>query len=501
MKYKLYFIIAVVVIFLASWRSLSSPYNNAPLNTKELPAAKGGNSAQTKYLAFQIFSATDYRTERANFPPLQKGIENIVDDIIREIGAVGSRNRKLGFVIGLLSFNHTDDQIRRLMRDSFAIALRKNIAVGFHIDDSMFWERLSYLNKVENIEWLDWNKTPNTGRRLDWSSVPTKIMPQLCLNSSAVKEEVRKRAAVIGEEVKRGLVALKAVGKERLFLGIINGSETQIGRDFDTGKSLGYCALANKGYSAENPLADMDEARAGIVKEFIDFWAKSLADSGVPDRDIYSHIAFMPQAAYDAANSPNNPDQLKRTYLETINFAPPWVAFGPHHYPGFSTYPMSGHLDEIHAELKKNGNIPWASSEGTAVEPSDAEKGGSGMSMEAYLGNLYNHGAVLVNIYGWGVGPPSNPFRKVAESKKSIAAYQKFLRGGKLQEDSTLGGIASIGFISKMHRIQKELPLYVQKNGPKDVQALAAALERHMKSAQYSEAEKTADQILAIIEK
>jgi len=490
----------MIAVFLAVCWSHSSVCNNAPLNTNDLPV-NGGDSVQTKYLAFQIFIPTENMNERANFPPLQQSIEDTVGDIIRKIGTVGSKNRKLGFIVGPLSFNNTDDQIRQLMRSSFSVALRHNIAVGFHIDDSMFWDRLSYLNKLENIEWMDWNKTPNTGRRLDWSSTPTKIMPQLCLNSSAVRKEVHMRAVVIGEEVKRGLVTLKAAGKDRLFLGIISGWETQIGRDFDTGKFLGYCALSNKGYSAKHPPANMDEARANIVKEFIDFWAKSLAVGGVPDKKIYSQIAFMSKIVYDAADTPNNPAESKRSYLATINFTPPRVAFGQHHYPGFSTYPAVGHLDQIHMELVKNGNIPWASLEGTAIDPGDAEKGGSGMSMEAYLGNLYNHGAILVNIFGWAVGSPSNPFRKIAESQKSIESYQKFLRGEKMKEDSTLGGAPSVGFISKLHKVQKELPLYVRKYGPNDVKALADAIEKQIKSAQYTEAEKTADKILVIIEK
>jgi hypothetical protein len=54
--------------------------------------------------------------------------------------------------------------------------------------------------------------------------------------------------------------------------------------------------------------------------------------------------------------------------------------------------------------------------------------------METYLGNLFNHGATFVNIFGWGAGPRDNPFRKFAESEKAIEAYQKFLEGETLQE-------------------------------------------------------------------
>lgn len=489
-------LIAATVVLLAALWGFAARHHHAALNTVELPATKGGKLMPTKYLAFQIFIPTENSTERNNFPPLPNGIGNTVDDIIRQIGTVGSKDYKLGFIPGPISFNNTDEQVRQLIRESFAIALKRNIAVGFHIDDSMFWDRLSSLNKPENIEWIDWNKTVNTGRRLDWSSTPTKIMPQLCLNSPAVKGEVKKRGMLIGQEVKRALVTLKAAGKEHLFIGVINGWETQIGRDFGTGKSPGYNALTIKGYSAQKPPVDIDEARVAIVKEFVDFWAKSLADGGVPGTNIYSHIAFMPKLAYDPEMATQG-----RSYLVSVNFTPPRIAFGQLHRPGFSTYPMPGHLEEIYAEVKKNGNVPWASSEGTAIDPGIAEKGGKGMSMEAYLGNLFNHGAVLVNVFGWAVGDSANPFRKVAENRSSIEAYQKFLHGGKLKEGLTFEGSPSIDFIVKMRRIQKELPLYVQKHGPQDVKDLAESLDKQLKAAEYAEASKTADEIVKILDK
>ena len=55
-----------------------------------------------------------------------------------------------------------------------------------------------------------------------------------------------------------------------LFIGVISGWETEIGSDFDTRKSLGYCALTNAGYSDKNQPADMDDALSKIVQEFIE---------------------------------------------------------------------------------------------------------------------------------------------------------------------------------------------------------------------------------------
>src|SRR5262245_18192738 len=188
---------------------------------------------QLKYLAFQIFTSSfNPETMRANIPPPFESLNTSIGKIIHAIGTTGTSKNKLGFIVGPIAFDHTDDEVRKLMRDSFSIAAEKNVAVGFHVDDSMFWGRLSYLNNPKNIEWLDWSKTVNTGRRLDWSSTPTKIMPQLCLNSDAVQAEVKKRTALIGDEVKRGMNQLNHAGKADLFIGIIAGWETQMGRDF-----------------------------------------------------------------------------------------------------------------------------------------------------------------------------------------------------------------------------------------------------------------------------
>jgi hypothetical protein len=317
----------------------------------------------------------------------------------------------------------------------------------------MFWGRLNELNTSDNIEWLDWNRTPNTGRRLDWSSTPTKIMPQLCFNSPAVKEVVAKRAALIGEEVAKGVQKLKTAGREDLFLGVIAGWETQIGRDFETGKYLGYCALSYAGFSATNPPVDIDHERANIVNDFIGFWSQSLVKAGVPEGKVFSHIAFMSESMYKMANRVN-PSQVPAPYLQTINFTPPETAFNTFCDPGFSTYPQTGHLEQIQAELHKHGNPPWASCEGTALDPGQADNGSGGMDMEGYLGNLFNHGARLVTLFGWGVGDGNNPFSKTAENDRALTAYRKFLNGDVLTESPIpVPNIPPADLPDKVHKI------------------------------------------------
>jgi hypothetical protein len=466
------------------------------------PMSRAPEANTPRYLAFQIFTGgLGSREIRQNIPLQRDDLRKVVRDLRQRIVDVSNEGRHLGFVVGPLAFDHSDDQVRPLMALGFEIALETGVAIGFHVDDSMFWVRLKELNTPENLEWLDWHGTVNTGRRLDWSATPTKIMPQLCINSKAVKNAVSNRAALIGGEVAAGVKKLHAAGKDNLFLGVIAGWETQIGRDFETGKYLGYHALTIAGYSADKPPADLDSARVKLTHEFVCFWAKSLLDAGVPKGKVYSHIAYMSEPMYKVSRR-MNPAKTQAPYLQTINFSPPATAICDSCIPGLSTYPQPGHLEQWQAELEKHQNPPWASCEGTAIDPGDLAHAGNGMKMEGYLGRLFNHGAVMVNVFGWGVGDKDNPFRKAAENDNAIAAYRKFLRGEQLDEASLpVPIVPPEGLKEKIQKIQAILPGWIEKNGPARVKDHVAKLQESMKAQRFEQVEEAADAILKIIGK
>jgi len=457
---------------------------------------------RTRYLTFQIFTGGfDSVTLRQAFPPSSTNLRQTVVDLRDRIGVLGKSDQQLGFILGPLAFDNSDHDVRRLISTGFDIALGTGVAVGFHIDDSMFWGRLTKLNAPDSIEWTDWRKTLNTGRRLDWSSKPMKIMPQLCFNSSAVKEVVSQRAKLIGNEIAKGLQKLHAAHRDDLFAGVIAGWETQIGKDFNTEKYLGYCALTNAGFGMNNPPANLDIARSKIIMEFASFWAQSLILAGVPQDKVYSHMAYMSSAMYNISKMAN-PDAVYAPYLKAVNFTPPAAAFCDHCIPGVSTYPQPGHLEQWQEELKKHGNPPWVSSEGTAIDPSDAECSGNAMSMEGYLGNLFNHGAILVNIFGWGVGDESNPFRRIAENEVALAAYRKFIAGETLHETPIpTPVIPPIDLIDKVHKIQAKLPDWIQENGASAVKDNIEHLEKSLDEKRYDIATQAAEAILITIEK
>jgi hypothetical protein len=386
------------------------------------PAPERSRPDDIQYLAFQVFTDSSSPQMGAggqatpNGPPARAMLDALAVDLITRVGA-GDTSRRLALIFGPILFDHSDEQAARLIDDAFDIALARDVAVGFHLDDSMFWRgRRDLVEDPRNVERADWDAPPSTARRLDWGPVPARLAPQMCLNSPAIEAEVRRRGRdVIGAAIARGLERLRAAGRDDLFAGVIVGWETHIGRDFaDPGAPLGFCVLSNLGLRPGASPQAMDDARIKAVQRFITLWSQAVADAGVPQTRVYSHIAFTPRRHFDERQAAPG-----TSYAQSVNFAPIETAFGPSRRGGFSTYPTPGLMEEIREAPPSRDGAPWASAEGANVNLASAvlSRGSqdSGMSMETYLARHFNHGAALVNIFGWGLGEADNPFRRAAE--------------------------------------------------------------------------------------
>ena len=101
------------------------------------------------------------------------------------------------------------------------------------------------------------------------------------------------------------------------------GLKPRSGRDFDTGKYLGYCALTNEGFSATHPPADLDAERAEITRNFISFWVESLIGAGLPADKVYSHIAFMSSTMYRILQRVNPTLSVRLMPRSSISPRPP----------------------------------------------------------------------------------------------------------------------------------------------------------------------------------
>ncbi len=369
-------------------------------------------------------------------------IASSVERVVRTIGRVGDHvHTQLGFSVGPLMFDLTDDQMRRLIADAFAVAEETNVAVAFHIDDLMFWNRRRDLwSDPTNVEWIDWQGTTVPHRLIEWVGGGAPVLaPPMCYNSPAIKAEASRVAQVIGREVRRGIDHLRRVGKSYLFAGVMAGWETrlqdQFGKNGEHYYAI-YCSLHNLGFSAQNPPKNMDRALYDVVDDWIVLWARNLEAAGVPRHAIYTHIAFP---GYPSPVAPFS-NQIGHRFRDSVPFV---TAFNRYSRPGFSVYGAEKFLELYHV-LARYPATPWAVSEGTNVNLSQGFLGrarATSHDMEQYLGRAFNHGAVFVNLYGAFTKPHDSPFARAGESAEAVTAYRKFLSGVRLADRT--GGAAA----------------------------------------------------------
>ena len=387
-----------------------------------------------QYLSFQMFASgnTEPSGEFHTLLPLRSKseLEDFMQLIGNEIGNIPDKDhRKLAVMIGPIALDHSNADIKELIDNSFDLALQYNIAVGFHLDDGMYWGgRTDLSTDPDNIEWQDWNGTLSESRYVDW--VAGRLAPQMCFNSPKVLAAKKVFLEHIGLTIKQNLNRSEFVDKESLFAGVIAGWETSLDKESDTQVRLGYHALKNRGFSEDNLPADIDLERYDIVKEYIDFLCTSLIQAGVSHEKVYSHVAVFPKILYDQLTM-NNPE-LAESYVAVNGFAIPESSVSANFQAGFSTYPIDGVFDQLYA--LENGNLTnWISAEGTNMILGNPPIP-TGYSMESYLARHYNHGASMVNLFSFGLRGDTflNALNDATQGPEALKAYRKFLKGEKL---------------------------------------------------------------------
>ncbi len=373
--------------------------------TEDPPA----DDAAPRYLLFQLFTFAPSPDGTAT--PLDSAqLQGVIDDILATLGDErgDGRDQQLGFSIGPLTLDHTDDEMRAQIDAAFDLAEHNNLAVAIHIDDSMFWMRRSDLwMNPDNVEWTDWSGTVHPHLRIGWA--PTVLAPKMCYASPAIRAEIERIATdVIGAAVKRRVDRLRAAGKLHLFAGVIAGWETRMQDDSQPPVELGYCSLHHLGFSAAKPPASFDAELSQVVHDWAELWVDSLAAAGVPTDRLYTHLPVVPEPS-------------------TIN-APPEAAFNDSSRAGFSIYPGPDPFEPVYAELATQGESAWAMAEGTNAQ---IDGNSSTLSWESYLARLYGHGAVLVNVFAW---QDPTALGMATRAGEAVTAYSKFLRGAPLTE-------------------------------------------------------------------
>ncbi len=393
-------------------------------------------TSDVQYLAFQLFvtGSTEPMGEYQALHPFMSRdqVEDFFEAVRSKVGESHASCRRTAVIIGPIALDFSNSEISSLIDLSFELAIKYDIAVGFHIDDGMFWaNRKDLWENPDNIEWTDWKETPNTSRYVDW--VGGRLAPMMCFNAPDVRAAVKDFMSNIAESIKSNLDELNA-DKEYLYAGTIVGWEPSLDKDRDTKMQTGYHALFYKGYHPDNLPNDIDQERVVILQEYLEWMAEPLMNARLPINKTYAHIAFLSRAYYNYAIIVN-PDFGKQSYKELNNFSIPEVAIGKNFTPGYSTYPQAPPatlFDEIYNQV---GNAKWASAEGSNIflgmPPARSD-----YTMESYLARHFNHGCTLLNIFAFNLrgDPFTDAINDASEGTEALTAYKKFLKGAELKE-------------------------------------------------------------------
>ena len=157
--------------------------------------------------------------------------------------------------------------------------------------------------------------------------------------------------------------------------------------------------------------------------------------------------------------------------------------------------PLRGWTEHLYEELRQRaGHSGWASAEGTNVRIGMAS---GEETMEIYLARHFNHSATLVNLFGWGVGDQTNPFRRATGEPRfhrSLSQVsQRAIPGGG-------PGSRDYGLPQKVHKVQERLPVWLKAGGDaKKVEPLLEEMWRQLRANRPAEAEAAVDRLLAVI--
>jgi hypothetical protein len=460
--------------------------NFAGCGSPTQPNASGDLSEEPKYLIFWG-------------DPARAG------ELAEQIGMKGDgKTRLLGFGTGGNAFD-AEDNITHQIRGGFATAMEHDLAVIFHYDFHYFWKNRPDLwnwfdpdqpgydpeNKM-NVEWHGWDGPPNKVRYLNWG-VLERIAPHMSFTSEEVRAEITRIVSeIIVPVTLEELEKLKAEGKEVLFAGILVGSEPSIDDYSDPNPErtkmmeedgvkpgpLGYRALMDRGYSADNPPEDFRQALAKIIQETIAFWCKQFVDAGIPPEKLYPHVA---------APAP----------IEMMN-APIWTAFNEYNRPGWTTYPvmvLGQNFNAIYEALEKHGNPGWAGVEANAGFP------GSVVDWETYLGWHYNHGCVLIGINHGATGSDlPKRLRESAFGDEALAAYHKFFEGVPLVEKAISMDHPQFRIQAKMNQVREGMQRWRDSSkDPSEVEKLLQSVQSLMTQDKLDEVEKVLDKALEML--
>lgn len=382
-------------------------------------------------------------------PPVSpaEAFDRYVDYLERQIGTRGSNGRQLGFGLLLTAWDQPPESQFAYIDAAFEAARRRSVAVHFAIETHYMWQTRTDLwnffdpqlpgydpANAANVEWTDWSPAAAfPARFLDWGE-PQALAPHMCYASPTVRGEASRLAReVIGRRIAQRVRELEADGLGHLFSGITVTSEPSLD-DYSQVSlfnpalaaliaqkglrpaQLGYCSLTNLGYSRESPPPDLRAALARVNREWVELWAKTLANAGIAPSLLFTHVAAL--------------TALAESPLLNYTNAPFDIAFLDSAVPGFTTYalgPLAASFEPIYGALRKHCASSWA-----GTEASFFDGRGVGIDPEDYLRRHFDHGATRLVMNTGATGELAARLFDANWNVRAIDAYNRFL-GGSMQ--------------------------------------------------------------------
>jgi hypothetical protein len=353
--------------------------------------------------------------------------------------------RQVGFGTLIYTLKTPTDAIREQVEDALDTAERTGYPVLFQLDD---WNFPEQSQDPALVEWTDWPQEgtshgPLVKRRwINWGTWFTAGPPPN-FESPRFRAQLEQRIEeAIAKPIAARLDRWRAEGKGYLFAGVVVGWETGFytmthvdrsnppafqGRVFEEDEIVrtGYAALTTRGYTkpsikriaAQCSTTEekvMDAILHDLLHDYTAFWAKMLAEGGVPHRRIYSH--YTPAITH--------PDLVK--ILEGDGrLVPLDAASNPYCRPGFTiTHGASYRFEGLMSALHAMNCTQWGAVE---IEFVPATRGKEAAYEE--LSRLTDAGAKVLCIFGWWEDK-DHPF--AANTPDTVAAMKRWLAGNTL---------------------------------------------------------------------
>jgi len=415
----------------ASLRNSSASSSSFELS--ERLAFRDSYILRDKYIVFFLTNTTIYQAVSFNIGKDADKKTNFITELPMLFDQIDSDSQyKYAFGLsGPMLLTQSIQEMRDEINLAFNAAEKYNVPVYFQLDDCNNYTT-QFGNGAtpkfyQNPDWCEWVSFPKFGER--WGGQSNGRLPYYWFNwgsymhaeafPSFQSDGLRK---FVVNQLQKGVLEplnerydkLRKVGREYLFAGMSIGWETHI-PDYSISNTILHVSpyslpvnilkndrmeaweASKYGYNSLNMLNKSTydiEALYKVIHDYSELLAKTAYDSGIPKQKIFTHMVGFMSA---------NPG------LRTTFSPPVWAAVNNYSIPGFTLSPVTCpyNIAALISEINKadSDQQNFVCAEGYARGLSE-----SFSKADQYFSSMFDNGAALVTVFGWGIESESSMF-------------------------------------------------------------------------------------------